>query len=211
MDPYERLFQDDEFGLIFEPFEILEPFDLYRISDLIWIWLCLSLGELYQLYLYKSVYSSSFYLSINLCLLLLIRIYYVTNLKHIFVIYIIHLLSFLSYIICMLYVYIQEDSLSYLFYYCSLYIIIVNITTLIIVKIFIKGNKMNMYKSEGHKCPIEIEKCQICPCIICIESVDHLIKLNCGHQIHTSCFLKWIETKDRHICPYCRCVLNTVN
>ena len=48
-------------------------------------------------------------------------------------------------------------------------------------------------------------ECDKCPCMICYEKVDNVIELSCKHEIHYSCWLKWVEKFiDEPTCPLCR-------
>ena len=68
-----------------------------------------------------------------------------------------------------------------------------------------KARKVASFSSAPHVCE---QECTICPCLICLESVDSIVTLSCGHSIHYSCLLKWTEARqvERHnvSCPICR-------
>jgi Ring finger domain len=62
------------------------------------------------------------------------------------------------------------------------------------------------YTIQEHHCIGET--CPVCPCIICFESIDKMVQLQCNHQIHFSCFQKWKDIKEDQYnnitCPMCR-------
>ncbi len=53
---------------------------------------------------------------------------------------------------------------------------------------------------EGHICK---ENCDMCPCIICSETIDIFVELKCKHQLHHNCLIKWLNQK-KTTCPLCR-------
>jgi hypothetical protein len=54
-----------------------------------------------------------------------------------------------------------------------------------------------------HVC-IEQDTCDICPCFICYEKVDHFIELPCKHKVHFSCMEKCTTITCQSTCPLCR-------
>jgi len=59
------------------------------------------------------------------------------------------------------------------------------------------------FKTEQHACE---ENCKDCPCSICLENIDTLTRLDCGHCLHIDCIEKMIKSsKESKIkCPLCR-------
>lgn len=58
----------------------------------------------------------------------------------------------------------------------------------------------SQYIIQEHICK---EKCDICPCIICSETIDNFVELKCKHQLHHNCLIKWLNQK-KTTCPLCR-------
>ena len=58
----------------------------------------------------------------------------------------------------------------------------------------------NNYIFHEHICK---EKCDICPCIICSETIDNFVELKCKHKLHHNCLIKWLNQK-KTTCPLCR-------
>lgn len=56
------------------------------------------------------------------------------------------------------------------------------------------------YIINQHLCK---ENCDICPCIICSESIDNFVELKCKHKFHHNCLIKWLSQK-KTTCPLCR-------
>ncbi len=97
-----------------------------------------------------------------------------------------------------------ETTLQFVFFGLSL----VNLTFILSYHLYLKREYIqeSTFTIQEHHCIGET--CPVCPCIICFESIDKIVQLQCNHQIHFSCFQKWKDTKeDRYeniTCPMCR-------
>jgi hypothetical protein len=63
--------------------------------------------------------------------------------------------------------------------------------------------RLHTYEISPHICK---ENCDECPCVICMENIDVVVKLPCNHFIHHSCYIKWRD-QQKNTCPLCRSIV----
>ena len=63
--------------------------------------------------------------------------------------------------------------------------------------------RLYTYEVSPHICE---ENCGECPCFICMDTIDVIVKLPCNHFIHHSCYIKWRD-QQKNTCPLCRSIV----
>ena len=62
---------------------------------------------------------------------------------------------------------------------------------------------LHMYEVSPHICK---ENCDKCPCFVCMDTIDVIVKLPCNHFMHHSCYIKWRD-QQKNTCPLCRSIV----
>jgi hypothetical protein len=184
----------------------IEPLEMVGLRDYMYMILFLSSGEIIQniYYIWYQEYNSFLSISNILCLTFLIVIRVFFGIKEVIkscdlisndLIYYTQFLILCIHIGITFSLFINDLSIFLLlaFVFSS----VINMITLV----GIYKQREKKYKTQTHVCK---KDCSECPCFICTEKMDKVIKLPCNHMIHASCFIKWSEQCQRSICPYCR-------
>jgi hypothetical protein len=166
---------------------------------------------------YLVTYQPSIYIQIQLSLTILTFILKITYDQLNEIVY--HFLKTkLSLIISILFLNIVEIIIRFLINYTvSMYFDIMLLLSFMINIIYIKlyfqfvrkvyplttNLQLYTYEISPHICK---ENCGECPCFICMDTIDVMVKLPCNHFIHQSCYIKWRD-QQKNTCPLCRSIV----
>lgn len=167
---------------------------------------------------YIVTYEPSIYIQIQLSLTILMIILKISYDQLNFHLYVHFLKTKLSLIISILFLTIGEIVIRLLINYTvSVYFDIMLLLSFMINVTYIKTyfkieRKVSPLTSNLHLYTYEVsphickENCDECPCVICMDTIDFVVKLPCRHFIHQSCYIKWRD-QQKNTCPLCRSIV----
>lgn len=167
---------------------------------------------------YLVTYEPSIYIQIQLSLTIVMIILKIAYDQLNEILYVHFSKTKLSLIISILFLTIGEIVIRLLInYIVSVYFDIMMLISFMINVIYIKtyfqidrkvsplttNVRLYTYEVSPHICK---ENCNECPCFICMDTIDVIVKLPCNHFIHHSCYIKWRD-QQKNTCPLCRSIV----